>query len=294
MDKEFALALKDIKFLIAELLDSKDAQPFEVENSLADSINALENHRAKIEADESLKNIYSTLKFIEKIHRDILVAYKKLSEDLEIVKEIETQAIEAKKAQEEKEKSEKEEEEKKEQKKEEAQETRVEKEKKPEEQIKKVEEVKVLEQAPVQAISAKAIQINQVEAAKEQGILDYAAISKKLSELANLPEKENFMNGLIDKNEEDLTIKYLVAVEYHKLGNMEKAQKLYREILEKRKDDKRVLYSLASLLNQQKKQKESYELYAKLMVIAPEYMNTKKYFEALDQIYGTKQLEKSK
>jgi tetratricopeptide (TPR) repeat protein len=133
-----------------------------------------------------------------------------------------------------------------------------------------------------------------IEKPIEQGKPDYASISKKLSELKVLPDKENYINELLEKNKEDMTIKYLAAIEYHKLGNLEMAEKLYRKILEKERADKRVLYSLASLMNQQKKSKEAYELYSNLMVIAPDYLNTKKYYEVLDAIYGGKQVEKNK
>jgi tetratricopeptide (TPR) repeat protein len=138
----------------------------------------------------------------------------------------------------------------------------------------------------MQAVATIDLSTVSIEKPEEQEKPDYSQISKKISELSALPDKEHILNELLEKYNEDITINYLVAVEYHKLGKMEKAEQLYRKILEKNKDDKRVLYSLASIMNQQKKPKEAYELYKRIMAIAPEYLNTKKYFEMLDTVYG--------
>jgi membrane protein implicated in regulation of membrane protease activity len=88
LDQNLALLLKDIRFLIEELLSTKDEEPFEIENSLADAVSQLDEYDKAAEDDEALQKIFGSLKFIEKIHRDILLQYKKLREDQELEKEI--------------------------------------------------------------------------------------------------------------------------------------------------------------------------------------------------------------
>jgi len=88
VDKNLGVVLKDIMYLIQELHETKEDQPFEIENSLADTISALEPHKTVIEQDESLKEIFSIMKLIERIHRDIVKMYKELREDRYIVSEL--------------------------------------------------------------------------------------------------------------------------------------------------------------------------------------------------------------
>jgi hypothetical protein len=89
LDIKLALMLKDIRFLIEELLTTTETMPFEAENTLADSITMLEDYKSAMEGSETLTYLYHSLKLVERIHRDILGQYKKLLEEIEIVKDLE-------------------------------------------------------------------------------------------------------------------------------------------------------------------------------------------------------------
>jgi hypothetical protein len=91
MDKKLAVLLKDIRFLIEELITTSDDMPFEAENTLADTITTLEDYKSDMENNDILKYLYHSLKLIERIHRDILQQYKKLSEEMELIKELESE-----------------------------------------------------------------------------------------------------------------------------------------------------------------------------------------------------------
>jgi len=87
-DKNFSIILKDIRFLIKELINTTDAEPFETENTLADTISMLEKHKQIIDANDELKPLHATLKLIEKIRRDIVTLYKDIQVDETLVEEL--------------------------------------------------------------------------------------------------------------------------------------------------------------------------------------------------------------
>ena len=87
-DKNFAVLMKDIRFLIGELLNTKEEEPFETENTLADTISQLQQHKKIIDSNDELKPLYTTLKIIEKIRRDIVALYKDLQTDESLVEEL--------------------------------------------------------------------------------------------------------------------------------------------------------------------------------------------------------------
>ncbi len=88
LDKKLALLLKDIRFSIEEMINSKEEEPIETENNLINTITEIDTYKGILNNNEFLTNVYSDLKFIEKIHRDILLQYKKLREDKELEKEL--------------------------------------------------------------------------------------------------------------------------------------------------------------------------------------------------------------
>ncbi|MFH2020651.1 MAG: tetratricopeptide repeat protein [archaeon] len=84
-----AVLLKDIKYLLEEFQQTKDEFTFELENTISDSILLLDDYKDKIDADEILSQIYTTLKLAEKVHRDILSQYKSLEEDKQLKEDLE-------------------------------------------------------------------------------------------------------------------------------------------------------------------------------------------------------------
>ncbi|MBN2367453.1 hypothetical protein JXC34_00415 [Candidatus Woesearchaeota archaeon] len=90
-DKNFAVLFKDIRYLLKELLESTEKEPFELENTLADTIHILgsEENKKMIESEESLAELGKSLNLIEKIHRDILLLYKELREAKELDEKLE-------------------------------------------------------------------------------------------------------------------------------------------------------------------------------------------------------------
>ncbi len=241
-DKKFAVLLKDIRFLLEELLNTKEEEPFETENTLADTISQMQQYQKTIEANDELKSLYSTLKIIEKIRRDIVALYKDIQADETLVEEL-TEIGE--------------DEEVKQEKKEIAQEKAKEK-----PLVKKPEVSKPIIGKPL------------VQK------LDYNAISKKLTTLKG-DEKIKYVKQELAKHPADMNLMFMLASQYHKLGKFKEAEDTYKQILLKEPKHKSSLYYLASLLNQQKRFKEAFGYYELLMTIDPNFLSTKQYYEKL-------------
>ncbi|NTV22930.1 MAG: hypothetical protein HGA85_00955 [Nanoarchaeota archaeon] len=77
LDPNLSLLLKDVSFLLKDMLLDKEHNYY-YENELADTISELDAFKETMDADEEMKSIYSYLKLIEKIRRDILVKMKSL------------------------------------------------------------------------------------------------------------------------------------------------------------------------------------------------------------------------
>ena len=218
LDKDLAVQLKDIRFLIEELLKTKEENPFELQNSLADTISALEEFNDKLEADELLLELANSLRLIEKIHRDILLQYVELQEAEELERKLEKELDE----------------------------------KFPDKQAKKKEP--------------------KAEADKKE-----VELQKDSDKTETSAEKPVVKETLFQK-----------AARSHREGNFAEAEKIYKLILFKEPNNKQALYYLASLYNQQKRIKDSYELYKQIISIDPKFQHAQEYYNKLKEKYEKK------
>ncbi|MEM4397335.1 MAG: hypothetical protein QW757_01770 [Candidatus Woesearchaeota archaeon] len=91
LDKNLALCLKDIKFAIEELNNNKSEYPIESQDYLINTIEQINNFDFSDETKEENKllgKIKRTLLLIQKTHKDILIQYKKLREEKDVEKEL--------------------------------------------------------------------------------------------------------------------------------------------------------------------------------------------------------------
>jgi tetratricopeptide (TPR) repeat protein len=267
MDKDLALSLKDIRFLLKELLSSKTRYDFELQNSLADSITVLDDHKELIDADESLKDIYVTLKLAEKIHRDIILQYKYLKEEEDLEKDIEKLGTDD------------EEDEDKDDPFDIADHNEV-----PE--IEEVNdgpaqvdtkdvklEVKKEENKGVELENKELKQaLKQPTGPKPAKRLDYKLIAK---EYAEAKDKESYLNEMLKGYPNDAYLHLLLAIDLHRTNSIARAEEEYKRVLTLDQNNKQALYYLASIYNQQKRYKDSMDLYERIIKIDPAFMNTK-------------------
>lgn len=242
LDKNLAVLVKDIRFLMKELSNNVEENPFELENTLSDTINQIDEYKESMQADEELSVIYSDLKLIEKIHRDILVQYKELSIDFEIEEELKNKI--------------------------EIQEKKVEKQEAEKQEVEKQE----VEDTNKNITKTLPVEHKPVVLSK------YDKIKRELN---SKEDKINYLLKLIENQPEDLNILFMLASLYHRMQELDKAEKVYKLIIEKDPKYKAALYYLASLYNQERRLKDSYELYKKIISIDSNYANTKKYYESL-------------
>ena len=268
--QEIAVILKDVRYLIKEYLESKEDNSFEIENSLSETIAQLDEYNEDIEnwnqvegdskaddeekavglEDNKLLKIYNELKLIEKIHRDILVQFKKLQEDEELDKELEIKL-----------KGDKE----------------------------KIEQDKEKDNGEHdgndEENNNKRITVGQTQTEKKESQKsDYKFIKYGLSKSLN---KEKYLLDYLNKYPTDIDILFMLASFYHRSSILDKAEDTYKKIIQINKTHKSALYYLASLYNQQKRLKESIELYEKIIALDTNYLRTNEYYEKVKKIVET-------
>jgi hypothetical protein len=285
--QDIAVILKDVKYLIKEYLESKDDNSFEIENSLAETISLLDSHNEDIEAwtldsesnkeeeadqeekpleENLLLKIFNELKLIEKIHRDILVQYKKLQEDEELDKELEIKLHD------------------KQDKDEDKQDNTIDKN---EENLEEKDKDSVDEKSDI--TEEKNIEQKQTNVIEQEQKLDQKLNYKSIKDGINKSvDKEKYLSDYITKYPNDTNLLFMLASFYHRNNLLDKAEETYKKILELNESHKASLYYLASLFNQQKRLKESLELYEKIIAIDINYLKTNEYYQKVKTIVESK------